>query len=198
MNRSLSAEAEKIIRDQPDFWEYALTGKLIHDWVGPTERRYQDLRRSLYFPTKTAIKTDEFFLWSSTQFEELSNQIQALVGLVNDELGKSWGPPGQPGSVDEIRNVCGYIADGCDRLLAWEERVRAANTDDIFSEVVSLLPGAAGMHIAEILKIPAFIDNMLASGPKGDYAFNVVIALPDEWESKFQAALQRLADELGV
>ena len=198
MSRQVSRNAEKIATDKPKFWEYALTASLLRDWVTPIQRRYDDLRRGLYAPTKTFIGADDFFPWASTQFENLSEQTGVLQRLVNDELGRSWGPTGQPGSVEDIKTACAYIADVCGRLLDWEETVRAARTDAVFSEVVSLLPNTAGIHIAEIMKIPEFVDRLLASGPEGSHEFTVVIRLPEQWEERYAAALERLAQNLGI
>jgi hypothetical protein len=122
-------------------------------------------------------------------------QTTALSKLVNVELGRAWGDPGVPGSVDEIRRVCSYIADACARLLAWEEVVRSVRTDETYAPITRLLAGAMGGNIAEVLKVTKFIDDFVSSGP-GSYEFKIVIAFPDGWEDRFEAATERVREQL--
>lgn len=193
--RPMSAAASQIAETKPKFWEYTLTGELIRDWVGPIARQYDDLQAGLYALPGQIVPGDACIAWVSKQLDAVSAQTKALTRLVDIELGRAWGDPGVPGSVDEIRRVCAYIADACGRLLAWEEVVRSVRTDDTYSEITSVLAGAMGGNIAEVLKVTTFIETVVSSGP-GNYALNIVIALPDGWEDRFDAATERVRERL--
>lgn len=193
--RPMSAAALQIAETKPNFWEYKLTGELIGDWVGPIERKYNDLQAGLYALPRQVVPGSEFIAWTSNQLGAVADQTKALSKLVDVELGRAWGDPGVPGYVDEIRRVCSYIADACARLLAWEEAVRSVHTDEVYSEIMNLLPGAIGGNIAEVLKLTPFINNMVSAGA-GSYEFKIVIAFPDGWEDRFEAVTERVREQL--
>ena len=194
----MGSEAQGVADQKGRGWEYALTAALLREWVGPLERRWLDLERGLYVPTKAHIPDDAFMSWAGTQMSNLSDQTGALNQLVNVELKPTWGPPGQPGSVEDIRRVCSYIADACSRLLEWEERVRGAKAAEPFSEMVDAFRGVAGPAISEIAKMPRFIDGMLSAEVPGEHRLSLEFSFPPDFARKYEEAMRHIREHHGI
>lgn len=196
--RTMSPEAREIAEQKGKAWEYALTAALIRDWIRPIERRWKDLQGRLYAPARKNVPDEEFFDWVRTHNATLLDQMEVLKRLVNVELSASWGPPGKPGSVDDIKRVCSYLADTCSIFLSWEEDMHSARASEPYSEMVDLLRGALGPNISEVCKIQDTLDVMLKPGAEGQHQHTVVISLPPGFDERREEVMQHIREHLGL
>ncbi|MNJ44026.1 hypothetical protein D3C77_390590 [compost metagenome] len=195
----LSYLAERLILEKDDYWEYLLTAEVLRFEIAPTLRRWDALRRGLYAKPILRVSRDDSFEWFNDKSQEILLVVAAFSNLVNYELAKTWGEPGVAGSDVDIVSVCRLFAETCSSALQWEESVRFSRVDEDFSEVRDMLIGVAGDLIEQTAKIPKFLTESLAPRPtSGTYEMSLTIALPDGWEKKAAAALERAKRALSI
>jgi hypothetical protein len=188
----LSYLAERIIIEKDGMWEYNLTAEVLRTEMGPVLQRWRALKRGLYMRQHARIGRDDFMPWISARIAEIRSITAAFTELINVEFSRAWGEPGVAGIDTEIVAACRLFSEMCKSALAWEESVRFASVDDVFSEVHSLFVGTAGCILEEAAKFPAFLSETLAGNPSsGQYSLHLTVTLPDGWADATEAALER-------
>lgn len=189
--------AQQIIIDKPPYWEYKLTAELLRSLLEPIKRRWEALEKGLYALPRTVVRLENYFDWSKAQMDNFSGQIDALGKLATKELAASWGPPGQPGSEEEIFRVCSLIAEACERILAWEEVMRFTSVPEEVSELRELLIGTAGRNMERIFEIPRWMTTVFSEEkPGGRHEMTVVFDFPPNWVEEFHRASDRVTRRL--
>lgn len=174
--------AQRIIIDKPYAWEFKLTAQLLRDKMARVLSRWRSLDKGLYTKPTMRIPLDEIMDWHQSRMDELTGAIDAINGLINNEIAAAWGPPGQPGSEVEILRVCDLIAEACLRLLEWEESVRFASVPSDFREVRGNLIGIGGRQLDKISAIPVEMAKIFEEDrPTGVHRISIIIDLPDGW-----------------
>lgn len=184
--------AQQIIIDKPDFWEYKLTAELLRGSLNPIRKRWEALEKRYYaLPTRMLSRT-EAMPWMSAMMCDGGGQTTALDGLLNGELQASWGPDGEPGDEHEIHRVCRLIAEACQRLLDWEEKVRFVAFEEPLEDIPGVIQGACGPSLAKVCEIPSWLSSIFKSDPPdGTYEMQLVFELPDGWEERIEEALKQ-------
>lgn len=194
----LSYLAEQIIIDRPQFWAHKLTSELLRVKTGPIFKRWDALKRGLYTLAMSTVPPAEVSQWLQARHQEQMLMASAVGNLVNGEFQAAWGDPDGEASDAEIVRVCGLFAEGCARLLSWEEQVRFSKLPDAFDEVQVLLSGLAGMQLDEIRKLPAHLASIVSGAPKpGVHHLSLTFDLPEGWDEKYSECLQRAFAALG-
>ena len=164
----------------------------------PIEQRWHDLEAGLYAPSRTRLPEDQFFDWVQTKNAMMLDQIEVLQPLVSRELVASWGPPGQPGSVEQIKRICGYLADACARMLEWEEGIRSVRISEPFSDLVDVYKGAMGHNIASVANIRKTLELMIQLDAEGHFHYTVEMSVPPEFAERSNQALERIREHMGL
>jgi hypothetical protein len=193
--------AQQIIIDKPPYWEYKLTAELLRSLLEPIKKRWDALVGGLYALPQEVVALDDYLSWTSAQLETITGQNTALTRLVDQELGKTWGPPGQPGSETDILRVCSLIAEACQRSLHWEESIRFTTVPEAFVDAHRLFEGIAARNIRKIFEIPVWMTDVFAiEKPTGQHTLNIVFDLPPSWPEDIKHALDsgvRLIEQSG-
>jgi len=185
----MSYLAQQILIDRPDYWEYKLTAELLRAGLEPLVWRWQALNDKLYHRQGPRIGPEAVVDWYQDHVTALPRQMEAVTGLLNDELSKAWGPPGTAGSELAILRTTSLITEACGRILKWEEDVRFANLPVEFEECRELLAGIGGRALEGTFSVPQQLASMLATeGLAGQQTISVVYDLPDGWEKRITAA----------
>lgn len=174
--------AEQIILDRPAGWEIKLAAELLLHLFAPARRRVRNITEGLYALRPTPITDDDFASWFQGKTYEITQQIHVLKNLVEKELPYAWADIGKAGSVEDIYNAAVLIRDAVDRLLDFEETVRFVRISRRFEKASDLLKGLALPQVAEVFRIPVFIQGLFANGnPTGTHCFEITFTLPDRW-----------------
>lgn len=182
--------AQQIIIDRPSHWEHKLTAELLRSDISPIRQRWEALEKGLYALPLKLVSRSEAPTWMQACMKHGGAQARALNGLLNGTLQVAWGPPGMPGSEQEIRRVCSLIAESCQRLLDIEEDVRFSFVPEPFEEVHELLIGIHGRHIDKVSEISPWISSVLAGDPpSGEHRLSIVLELPGGWNERVEAAV---------
>lgn len=188
----LSYLAERIVIEKDGHWEYHLTAEILRVEMGSVLQRWRALKRGLYMRQHARIGKSDFMPWISTRIAEITSITAAFAELINVEFGRAWGEPGVAGADADIVRTCRLFGEMCQSALTWEESVRFASVDDVFSDVHSLFVGTAGGILEEAARFPAFLAETLADIPSaGQCRLDLAITLPDGWGDAVQAAFVR-------
>jgi len=184
--------AQQIIIDKPDYWEYKLTAELLRASLNPIRKRWEALTQRHYALSTTELSREKAMSWFSAVMNDAGGQTAALNGLLNGELQASWGPDGEPGDEHEILRVCGLIAEACQRLLEWEEKVRFVSFEEPLEEMPGVIQGACGPNLAKVCEIPNWLSSIFKNDPPdGSYEMQLVFELPDGWEERIDTAIKQ-------
>ncbi|MFZ3484770.1 hypothetical protein [Sphingomonas sp. 3-13AW] len=195
----LSAEAQRIISDKPDAWEYRLTVEVLQTEMAPTIQRWDALKRGLYSKPTSRIAEDASLAWLKDRLDEVTSLTGSFSALANEEFAKAWGEPGQPGDAAAIVSTSKLFAEMCAGALAWEERVRFTILDDVFDPTRRLFIGIAGTFIGEAVKLPSFIKSILDDeDSRGTQTLDMALTCPDGWLEQVEASLQEAAERLAL
>ncbi len=194
--------ARSIIAEKPTGWEFRLTTELITFYMEPARQRWHELKSGYYSRRIRRLDESEFTTWFSTALAD----VQVIVGTV-DKLCKaitaSWGEPGVPGVPREIDRACMLLGQTATRMIDWEEDVAFISPPENYEEMHGLLKGAIGDQIANIMDMRNSINGIiewLDAGQVGSkrVEHEIVIALPDGWDQRMDAAIQRLSRRCGL
>lgn len=184
--------AQQIIIDKPDCWEFKLTAEFLRASLNPIRKRWDALRQKHYARPLHRLPQDEAVSWFLVVMNDALAQATALNGLLNGELQASWGPPGEPGDAHEIYRVCGLLAEACQRLLEWEERVHFISVEEPFEELPELFQGTCGANLVKVCEIPNWLSSIFdTENPTGTHELNLVFDLPQGWNERVEAAMRR-------
>lgn len=197
--RQISRAAQQIVIDKPSAWEYRLTAEILKQLILPLQARWEELKRGLYVRRIKRVSSAGAMDWTRDRLTELESTAPALDEIINVELKRSWGPPGQHGSSAEILRVCRLFEESCIHLLAVEEDVRFTRLQSPFDAIREVFTGVAGRFIDQVSEIPrSMIDFFSADRQSGELSINIIIDLPDGWADKYIAILNSInADVVG-
>lgn len=180
--KSLSEEsstAQQIARDRPEYWEFLLTMELIRPRISVLRREFSDLKRGLIFRPSRTLEGYEFTNWAKQKMQDLIAIINLLNTASTEELMASWGEPGQPGDVFEIKRAVDKIAFGCNALLDWEIDLHFTDFPPEFDNIKQKLEGWAENYLAEIERIPSEIGKVISQpNPQGTHQIDLVFEAP--------------------
>ena len=199
--RTESLLAQQIIRDRPDAWEYSLMAALLDDYLKVPLRQWYDLSNGLYSKPKVHLSEDECFDWLSERMHRSSELVPPLTKLINCEFQKACGEPGVPGDAEKIRHVCRLIAKACEEIVQWEEEMHFVAVPDRFQRIFELHTNLLGPQIEKLLPIANELREAVdwaMRNPNKPRVFrkDIVIDLPDSWEEKVNAEMQRLERQI--
>lgn len=179
-------DLDRLVSEQPPYWEYLLSAQTLRANLKPPVQRWKDLRDGLITRRLTRLNAAEFFQWVQTRMAEARSFIDPLTELYTIRLPAAWGPPGESGSVEQIKHVCGLIAGIADDLVRWEEDVAFTRTTHQLEPLRQRISGAAGHQFNELLKVPDVLEDGVRRAQSGEdqateVRHTIVISLPEGW-----------------
>jgi hypothetical protein len=189
--------AEQIILDKPDLWEYKLLAQLLRTFLHPVQERIAQLNDGFYALPVTTLSTLESFAWLRKVQADVINQTTALTGLVNAGISRAVGPPGSPGSTQDIYSICILIRDACERCLGIEELVRFSAVSEEFQPIQEELTGIPTLLVREISKIEPWTTAVLESGESAQpVALKLSFELPEGWGDRMECLIEAVGQSL--
>jgi hypothetical protein len=183
--------AQQIILDRPPHWEFKLTLEVLRTDLDPIANRWEQLKRGMYVRRATLISADQALDWLSAKARDNAKMVKAFKPLL-DDLNKSWGERGVPGNDKQIVGVSRLFGSLAAQLLEWEEEIRFCHLPSKYKELVGMLRGLGGLHLAQIFRIPAEIAKVFEKeDPSGSYHFTLVFELPPNFVRDYEAAMRR-------
>lgn len=151
---SLSPDALRLALEKPDAWEYRLFMRCWADAVAQHSnllREYREkLRLDLSEPVPSIIAKD----WIYTRLHELKGLVASVNTLLNESAQKAFGPPGEPGDVEEIIWVSQMFGQLLETTFRWSKKIRCAHVEEPFDKVMPELALFADQIITELHVFP--------------------------------------------
>jgi hypothetical protein len=189
----------RIVIDKPDGWEYRLTAELMRHLNRPLSRKIEDLRDGLYVKPQFHIVSEDVIKWIKMRLAEDSNMTSTIASLI-DRLNESWGPPGEPGNLEEIYHITCLIRDYLEQIVRYEEQIYFTKVPEEYEKVIDLLKNNLGSQAEKLSEIPDFLDEVVsligANNGSTNESPNVIkktinFDLPKEWNKQFNRELRR-------
>lgn len=190
---------QRIVIDKPDGWEWRFVAELMRHLNKPQFKRLKNLQTGHYYTPQHRVPRDQLLNWMQDRMHVMSNLIGPLVGLM-DRLTMSWGPPGEPGDIEEMHDVCVLIRNALAVIIDFEESLHFANIPEEGEAVRTVLMNALGPNVAKLAQIPEKLDEMVAmirTNHEGTAEAPLVIEwtitfdLPKDFTDRFNNALRQ-------
>jgi len=175
-NESLAVQ--QIVLDLPEGWEFLLTLELLRPKLRKIKQEWSDLRRGLIYKPSRIVENDQFQTWLMYKCEEWIPMVK-LLQAVGKELHASWGEPGQPGDVIEIKRAVDRIISGCSNLLEWETDLRFTRFPNRYQCIKQNMQGWTEPLLVELERLPTEIETWLNSSYEGPSMITLVLRMPD-------------------
>lgn len=141
--KDLRGETLRIVMEKPDGWEYRLFAHALIDAVN--KHHYLRRRHETGIPLGLGEDVDDSLTWFRARFSDALRMAAALSALVNKTLQEALGPPGVAADAEKIIFVADTMGDIYADALRWYARIHAANIDERFQPLSSIVSGMGTM-----------------------------------------------------
>lgn len=197
----ITDEAKRVEDENPRFWEHKLTAILLRDNMNTIIERSKKLndhdthRKIIEHITSPSVALK----WCQARLTEILKIINGLPMLLNDRLVASWGPPGQPGNANEIKQVCEDFITCVREILAWKECILLTSLPHVFSDLQATLSKLSDSYFEQIRRIPDELEQIIGQeNPSGTHNIQLVFSTPENWNEEFDVALKRVKQSMGL
>ena len=128
--KRLSPESLRIALERPKAWEYRLFLQSWIDQIAQRRMQIKEYRSGVTLALAETVSTESASSWLQTRLHELLGFVGSANKLVTVYADESFGPPGEPGSVEDIIWVSSMLGNVLDNLLDWAKRIRCARLEE--------------------------------------------------------------------
>lgn len=152
---TVGPRALKLALEQPAAWEYRL---FLTAWIEEVERRADILRD---YDAEFTVGVAEDVVgplmasqWIHGRLHELKNTSTSINRIMNTDLQRAFGPPGQAGNAEEIVWAARKLGEALEFSLAWAQRLRRAKVDEPFEEVIRVMSAFSSHMVKQLREAP--------------------------------------------
>jgi uncharacterized protein DUF4062 len=198
---ALSGKTLRIALEKPAGWEYLLFAHALIDAVN--KHHYLKRRHEAGIPLGLGEDVNDPIPWFRARLSDAMRMSQGLNALVNDTLQDALGPSGIAADAEKIIFVADTIGDLYGDALRWHARITAANIDERFRQLSSVLSRMVNDLIQQIggfgVTVRDTFEHAIAAASSGtSQVVNVTltIAIPASVLDEFNSEFSRLQAEL--
>jgi len=188
---SESAEAQRLARERPPYWEFLLTAELLKTRLATVLRRFDRLKAGVTHIPSRLINGRDFLSWVQAKIDDLLALVDALK-LQLPTIHVAWGEPGRPGDVHEIRSSVSEFGQLCSQLVDWEEDLRAAAPPQQVRSLKKTMEGFTEGILQEIERLPVELLRPFEGGAKPIGSLEIMLTLKSPPMDAFNSELKRL------
>lgn len=190
-----SERAKLIALEKPDFWEYKLIAELLKTRFQQIEKKFKELEEGLYFIRTVRLNALNYYQQISPKFADLSKILHMMAKVVNEEIPKSWGPPGVAGNPYEIKEAVDKLYAACLAAFDWELEMRSLEPPDDFQYLSELMKGCSKVMFDSMKELPFKQEEpFLTENPEsGTYKIDFEFMIPPNME-KINQEIERLSN----
>jgi len=171
METEILLENRELFEKRPDCWEFILT---VDRLERPLEEIIREADAVIPAPSSSPhVPVIESVEIMQINLSVISSSIEALGSLMESRLSESWGPPGQPGTVEAIERVCDEILSCCKKFAAAERAILTTPIHPKLVDVRNKFRGLASENISRLLEVIKSIGSFIASRGTGKLNFNL-------------------------
>ncbi|MCJ7648865.1 MAG: DUF4062 domain-containing protein [Candidatus Lokiarchaeota archaeon] len=189
-----SEKTKLIALEKPAYWEYKLTAELLKTKFQQVDKKFKELEDGLYFTKSVRLNALNYYQQISPKFGDLSKILQMMSKIVNEEIPKSWGPPGVAGNPYEIKEAVDKLYAASLAAFDWELEMCSLDPPDDFQYLSSLMKGCGKVMYDSIKELPIKIEEpFLTVNPEpGTYKIDFEFKSPPNMD-KINQEIDRLS-----
>lgn len=150
-----SRESKKIAIEKPRYWEYLLVASLIDYRLISINLSYEELDKNLFYIKSIKHDKASYFDFFLSAINDLKSLIELFNSLLTKELIASFGPPGVPGKIIEIKGVADKFHSLAKNLIEWEYSIHQNLPPEEIDEIRIKMKGWSKIIMTELNKIPS-------------------------------------------
>ena len=134
-----------------DYWEYRLFGRVLEEELdrrAPLRREVEHRRAQADQATHVGLA--DFGQWGLDRLSELSNFVDMVTEIFEDDLPQALGDEGVPGDPLKIVAVARHLSQIWEDVAEWTARCRSVRVDPAVQRAVDLLSNANANMLDEI------------------------------------------------
>ncbi|WP_161499200.1 nucleotide-binding protein [Flavipsychrobacter stenotrophus] len=152
-----SKKAKQIAYEKKACWEMHLCAALLQSRMEEIMRGYDEVMKEYIFKKITIYNLKESNDWFLRSLADFGRIFEISTKLYEIELMRSFGDPGVPGNIFEIKAVVDKIYVLCKELLSWEVELQSIKVPKEFQEIKELMKGWSYSIISEFYKLPQLL-----------------------------------------
>lgn len=130
-------EIAAVMAEQPPAWEYLSMAGLLLEERDSLDDRYRDHLLKYAEPSGEAVADEAVFDWMRARLDEVRAIVRTMARLMEpDTQVRAFGAPGVAGDAVFIRHVASRWNAGYRQLMEWAARLRGAQVDDAFRDLI--------------------------------------------------------------
>lgn len=153
-----SQEAKEIAIQKKGCWEMHLCAALLRSRMTEVARGQEDVKKGYVFKKTNMYGLLDSIRWFQLAIADFQRIFDISKTIYLIELQKSFGEPGEPGNIFEIKAVVDKIDSLCKELLAWEVDVQSVQTTEHLHKIPTLMKGWSELIINEFKRLPDLLD----------------------------------------
>ena len=192
----------RLALEKPDLWEYLLLFQVWQERVDKLSQDVEDYRARFTIGASEDVVPDAAADWLQTRMHELQNLAQSFTRLVDSEVPRACGPPGEPGDVVRILWVARKFGEILEFALKWSQRVRCARVHAPFEEPARIVSEFTDDLVDQLCRFPGsnierLVEARAAAATGGPLTLEMTFTLALSHVERFDAALAEAAERYG-
>ncbi|RVT84083.1 hypothetical protein DXV76_10305 [Rhodobacteraceae bacterium CCMM004] len=127
----------------------------------PELKRLKNLQAGHYYSPQPLVEEEAFIGWVVEKTDAITRFLATLEGLIH-RLFASWGEPGEPAEVEEMRDASILVRDALAATVDFEESLQFAHIPEEGEEIRTLLMNILGSSAVGLGEIPEKLDEMVS------------------------------------
>lgn len=150
--QGLSGPALLLVVQKPFAWEYRLFSQVLSDEISRMASIKRDMNYGLALgkAVKLGGNPSVIMEWVGRKIGEIISFVDSANVLFKAAIPNAFGPPGEPGDVEEIVYVAKRLAEVYRLILEWTIEFKHTQVDDEFSHLLELIARMSHNAIEEI------------------------------------------------
>jgi hypothetical protein len=198
--RQLQGAPLRIALEKPPAWEYKLFAETLILELRPLQTASEQRRLGIVYGAYEYLDIKDLSSWSIPRMAELQGLIHGLDVLINEELRRALGPPGEPGSVELLVFCARSLASIYREAVEWVFRLRRTVGKEYIVRVTAPMDRFVDDILEKIANLGPLIlfelAELLSSGPGESKVRTVKLDLVIPGIDEASEAFERLTQDL--
>lgn len=147
-------QSRAIALEKPQAWEYRL---LFVAWIEEVDNRadlLRDYEAAVALGSWEHIAAAKAVGWIRTRLDELGGLVRTVDTLLNVEVERAVGPPGQQDDLDRVLWTSRKLGQALEAAVDWTQRLRRASVEEPFADIVSEMADFSADMIQRLCQSP--------------------------------------------
>ena len=185
----------RLALEKPPLWEYLLLFQVWQERVDKLSQEVDDYRAHFTVGISEDVVPEAAPGWLQTRMHELQNLTQTFTHLMNSELPKAVGQPGEPGDVGRILWAARKFGEILKFALNWSRRVRCARVHAPFEEPARIVSEFTDNLVDQLCSFPRsnikrLIGARETASTDSPRTLEMILTLELSHSERFEAALE--------